>query len=45
MSQRCFPNRRFFPESDEDRPEVTEVDDKEEDSVRGTPHHNDDNIE
>jgi hypothetical protein len=45
MLQHWFPNdHRFVPESDDDRAQVTEVDDKEEDSVHGAPHHND-NIE
>jgi hypothetical protein len=44
--QRWFPSdRRIVPESDDDGPEVREADDEEEDSVRGTPHHGDDNIE
>jgi len=36
---------RFVPELDDDGPEVTEVDNKKEDSVRGTLRHFDDNVE
>jgi hypothetical protein len=46
MIQHWFPkDSRIVPESDEDGPEVREVNDKEEDSLHGTPCHSDDNIE
>jgi hypothetical protein len=46
MIQHWFPNdSHIVPQSDEDGPEVREIDDEEEDSVRGTPQYGDDNIE
>jgi hypothetical protein len=46
MLQRQSPNYcRFVSELDDDRPEVTEVDNKKEDSVRDTLRYFDDNIE
>ena len=46
MLQRQSPkNCRFVPEIDDDGPEVTEADNKKEDSVRGTLRHFDDNVE
>ena len=46
MLQRRSPkNCRFVPELDDDGPEVTEADNKKEDSVRGTLRHFDDNVE
>jgi len=43
---RLYPNDcRFVPESDDDGPEVTEVDSKEADSVRSTLRHFDENLE
>jgi hypothetical protein len=46
MLQRCPHNDgRIVPESDDDGLEVMEVEDEEEDFVRGSRHHVDDNIE
>jgi hypothetical protein len=45
MIQRWFLNdSHIVLESDKDGPEAREIDDEEEDSVRSTPQHGDDNI-